>query len=401
MKHIILTLFTLHFSLFTLHSQSAEPTEHEVTVYPFTLVNAQQADLVIEEYVPLDAKRPGKKWTFQNPNLSKRTVWRVTAESNTVFNAWLDTDGNGKYDVGEPFGTSAGRDYPEIELSDISPITPRIDFVSGASDRGQSFESILADAIEHNQEDRQRLTNNKIESTSIQSGKRIRIVRWLINDVPVRAAGVSDRNVVLDKAINTDVRSCFTEADILDGSENAFDLDWKNLYRDIIDDDGVWRKLGGEVTRMCYLIVVGDGDVGWDLSTSTNVVKALPTAIVRKFMFGHDGHGAVENHERAKPSPLTPRVQGSRVTLMWKMDHPDAEYYTAYRAKVLSGGTEVHDTGLVRNPARWQDGSFHWTVTNAIPPGTYDWKIEAYNSKFSNEQASAYTNGVPFTVTGE
>lgn len=381
-------------------SAIASPVVQEVTVYPFAATITHQADLVIEEYVPLDTKRPGKKWTFQNPNVSKRTVWRVTAESNTVFNAWLDTDGNGKYDVGEPFGTSAGRDYPEIELTRYSPVTPRIDLVSGASDSGQSFESILADAIEHNPDDRQRLINNKIVSASISSGQRIRVVRWLINNVPVRAASTTPY-VVLDRKIETDVRSCFTEADILDGSENAFDLDWATLYRDIINDGAVRRAIGGEVTRMCYLIVVGDGDVGWDLATSTNVVKALPTAIVRKFMFGHDLHGAVEYHGRAKPSPLTPTVQGSRVSLMWKMDHPDAEYYTAYRAKVLSGGTEVHDTGLFRNPARWDDGSFHWTITNAIPSGTYNWKIAAYNSKFSNEQTSAYTNGVPFTVTGE
>ena len=398
MKHIILTLFTLHFSLF--NSLFATPVVQEVTIFPFAATITHQADLVIEEYVPLDAKRHGKKWTFKNPNVSKRTVWRVTAESNTVFNAWLDTDGNGKYDTGEPFGTSTVRDYPEIELTRSSPVTPRIDLVSGASDRGQSFERILADAIEHNPDDRQRLINNKIVSASISSGQRIRVVRWLINDVPVRAAGV-EPYVVLDKTIETDVRSCFTEADILGVSENAFDLDWKSLYRDIIDDGGVRRAIGGEVTRMCYLIVVGDGDVGWDYATSTNVVKALPTAIVRKFMSRNDGHGAVEYHEHAKPSPLTPTVQGSHVTLMWKMDHPDSEYYTSYRAKILSGGTEVHDTGLFRNPARWDDGSFHWTITNAIPSGTYNWKIAAYNSKYSNEQTSAYTNGVPFTVTGE
>lgn len=402
-RHFLpLFAFALHLSII------ASPVVQEVTVYPFAATITQQSDLCIEEYVPLDAKRPGKKWTFKNPNVSRRTVWRVTAESNTVFNAWLDTDGNGKYDIGEPFGTSAGRDYPEIELSNFSPITPRIDLVSQKSDRGLAPSDILQsirDYIDRTYGDRDPqlysnmlnqiawIKGNLFEQTGLMGdspiSQRIRIVRWLVNGVPSYRGNFLPK-VILDKKISTDVRQFLTEADILVCDRGDSDLDWKDLRTDIVDDFVAVASCG-DVTNASYMVVVGDGPNTWTTSPQTNyVVKALGTAITR--IFGTD---------RLKPIPRSPIVRGSSVTLRWMMDAPDIEGYTAYRAKILSGETEVHDTGLVRNPARWQDRSFHWTVTNAIPPGTYSWKIAAYNSKFSNEQDSAYTNGVPFTVTGD
>lgn len=393
MKRLFLPLLTFTFALHL--SILASPVVKEVTVYPFAATITHQADLVIEEYVPLDAKRPGKKWTFKNPNVSKRTVWRVTAESNTVFNAWLDTDGNGKYDIGEPFGTSAGRDYPEIELSNFSPITPRIDLVEDTGDRKTTRADVRA-RIENNtnlniQTILRFLNGNPIADRTLEKGshigQRVRVVRWMLNDVPVFLADV-DAKVVLDKTIETDVRSCLTEADFLIGTE-SFDIDWDSFYTDVIRNTTAYSACGN-ITNVSYLVVVGDGDVSWNDFDTSNTVYALNTVVERKY-----------GRTRCKPKPVAPVVIDDRVTLRWMMDAPEIEGYTAYRAKILSGSTEVHDTDLFRNPARWADGSFHWTITNSIPAGTYSWKIAAYNSKFSNEQDSAYTNGVPFTVTGE
>ena len=388
MKRLFLPLFA-----FALHlSILASPVVQEVTVYPFAATITQQSDLFIEEYVPLDAKRPGKKWTFKNPNVSRRTVWRVTAESNTVFNAWLDTDGNGKYDIGEPFGTSAGRDYPEIELSNFSPITPRIDLVEDTGDRKTTRADVRA-RIENNPNLNtptilRFLNGNPIADRTLEKGshigQRVRVVRWMINDVPVFIAN-TDAKVVLDKTVETDVRSCLTEADFL-VVKDSFDIDWADLSG-ILDDV---REACGVVTTVSYLVVVGDGDVSWNDFDTSNTVYALNTVVERKY-----------GRTRCKPKPVAPVVIDDRVTLRWMMDAPEIEGYTAYRAKILSGSTEVHDTDLFRNPARWADGYFHWTITNSIPAGTYNWMIAAYNSKFSNEQTSAYTNGVQFTVTGE
>lgn len=389
-------------------SAIASPVVQEVTVYPFASTITHQADLVIEEYVPLDAKRHGKKWTFKNPNVSKRTVWRVTAESNTVFNAWLDTDGNGKYDIGEPFGTSAGRDYPEIELSNLSPITPRINLVSQKSDRARTFREIIDYfrahpnidpwyASEYGDAVLKWTTNNQISATSITGGvhgvrQRIRVVRWLLNSFnPIYLAGAEPR-VIIDMNVETSVRDCLTEADLIVGG-NALDIDFEKLYTEVINWPVTTEALmGEEVTSIDYLIVVGDGDITWRDEFATNTVYALPCVITRNFE---------NNNIRKMPKPNNPILRGSSVTLSWKMDAPPLEEYTSYRAKILSGSTEVHDTGLFRNPARWEDGSMHLEITNALPSGTYNWKIAAYNSKFSNEQTSAYTNGIPLTVIGE
>ena len=387
-------------------SSVAEPVAQEVTVYPYAATITHQADLIIEEYAPLDAKSPGKKWTFKSPNVSRRTVWRVTSESNTVFNAWLDTDGNGKYDIGEPFGTSAGRDYPEIELSDFSPIMPRIDLVSQVSDHGETISKVLQDArdyidITYGNSNQQIYSNmlkqvawidgNLFEPTGLKSdspiNQRIRIVRWLINGVP-NYRGSFEPEVLFDHQVNTSVRSCLTEADIITCCR-GFDIDWDEL-KGILSNRHVIAACGN-ATNVNYMVVIGDGPHTWTTSPETNyVVKACGIAITRRFGF-----------KRASPIPKSPIVRGSSVTLVWETASPDIEGYTAFRAKIMSGATEIHDTGLFRNPTKWGDGYYHWTVTNAIPTGSYSWKIAAYNSKFSDELEDAYTNGAPFTVIGD
>ena len=369
----------------------------EVTVYPYTLKATAGTPLVIREYVSGERKAIPKIWTFPSASYANRTAWEVPVSTNAVLEAWADIDGNGRYDVGEPYGTNAGRDYPEIELSDASPITPRIDLVADKSDRGLTRDAVLQRVLENSINrpfDEQWIANNTFkDATTVADGsfkgQRIRVVRWLVNGVPVYRAGTSAR-VVLDKMIETDVRSCLTEADILACNENAFDLDWSNLRSEVTSNFGTLAACGN-VTDVSYLIVVGDGSVAWEDALATNTVAALQTVITRKY--GEDSF---------RPTPVSPVTYMSfsgKTRFRWKIDYNDDEAYTAFRIKVSQAATLVYDSGLVRLPARHLDGTYLYEAR--IPSGSNDWKIACFNSKFSDENDTYYTNGIPFTVIGE
>ena len=387
MKHLaILSLCTLNSSLLTLFAA-------EVTVYPNTAQNVVGKPLMIATYVSGETADRPQKWAFAGATFATRTVWNVPVETNTVLEAWIDMDGNGEYDVGEPYGTNAGRDYPEIKLSDISPITPRIDLVDDKSDRPTTFSNRLDEASKRGDPLHPWWNVNVIEKSAVEKsslvGQRVRVVRWLVNHLPVYLAGC-DARVLLDKRIKTDIKTSLTEAGFINGANDVFDLDWEHLRTEVAENFAVRAALAGEeLTSVTYLIVVGEGAVEWESSQDTTVVKALDQVIVRRF-----------GESRIKPEPLGPVVRRGKVTLSWKVDCPDLIAYTAFRAKIYSGETDVHDTGLVRMPAMWPDGTYKWTIPAPLSSGTYGWKVAAYNSKFSNEVESAYTNGVPFTVQG-
>ena len=345
-------------------------------------------------------------------------------EGKNTFIAWADKDGSGTWQPGEPYGIVRDVDVSwsgttaDLELTDLSPVTPRIAFgakstgdtppgasASGASEAdpfsdrlGTSVAWILEKAIESNSKDRVRLQNNRIETVSLTPDsfkeQRIRVVRWLINDVPIRAAGVAP-SAIIDKTVRTDMKTSFTEADILaDGK--SFDVDWERLYTEVINDGGVKRALGGEVTRMCYLVVVGDGDIGWDTAQSTNVVKALPTAIVRRF-----GESRVTPVAVAPGAEKEEIVYSANPTFKWTMDCPEDEGYTAFSVQVLDGTTVIWDSDRRLAPPRNAEGQYEWSAPLYAGDKTmkgkvfenkraYTWKVAMYNAKYSN--AAAYSN---------
>ena len=333
----------------------------------------------------------------------------VKEGKNTIV-AWADLDGDGAWTVGEPYGIARGVDVSwkgtsvEIELTDTSAILPRVNLPTDESDRGLTRDEMLKRVLDNSINrafDEQWIANNRfLDATTVADGsfkgQRIRVVRWLVNGVPVYRAGTSAR-VVLDKMIETDVRSCLTEADILVGNENAFDLDWANLRSEVTSNFGTLAACGN-VTDVSYLIVVGDGSVAWDDATATNTVAALQTVITRKYGETH-----------VVPTPIAPGTAGGEIvqsanpTFKWKMDCPADEAYTAFRIQVSGEAGTVYDSGVTLAPSK-VDGAYVWAAPLYVGDKTlsgkvfenkaaYTWKVSMYNSKFTED---AYSNAGRF-----
>ena len=373
--------------------------------------------------VGLDGRRVRQGRIYRSAGWNSNAVWPMKKVKGEKGKTKKVVDDSRPPVPGTNRLTSAGRDYPEIELTNFSPITPRIDLVSQKSDRGLSPSNILQSIrdyidITYGGGNPQVYSNmlrhiewikgNLFEQTGLIGdspiAQRIRIVRWLINGVP-NYRGEFDPKIVLDKTINTRIRNYLTEADVL-ATDGVFDIDWNYLY-DSISPRTV-EAACGEPTNITYMIVIGDGPFTWTTSPQTNfVIKACNTVITRKFSFCDESrsYGPAGTwlfyYILRRTEPLPAIVNGNRVTLAWHVDIPLIDDYTAFRIKILSSGVEVHDTGLFRSPARHSDGTQRWMIKTELAPGTYDWKIAAYNSKFFHEDTSLYTNGVPFTVTGE
>ena len=325
---------------------------------------------------------------------------RIKEGRNTVV-AWADLDGDGAWTVGEPYGLVRDVDVSwkgtsaEIELTDIGPAT-RVDLVAKDGYPALTFEERKQQIFSDRQWDPQILwvSNNVIESAEVEASsfreKRIRVVRWLVNDVPVYIAGC-DARVVLDKKLETDIRTCLTEADFLSGTNSVFDLDWANLRTEVADNFGVRAALAGEeVTRMTYLIVVGDGAVEWESSQDTTVVRALDQVIERRF-------GAA----RVTPRPLAPGavteeiVTAANPTFTWTADVPEEERYTAFSVKVTDADKKaVYSSGIRDLPPRTDDGSYSWKAPLFVGDKTtsgkvfankarYFWTVSMYNAKYS------------------
>ena len=292
----------------------------------------------------------------------------------------------------------------EIELTDLSPVTPRIDLVADDAmprvTRADIRERIEAHPDLNTPTILKWLDGNPIADRAAEGesfrGQRVRVVRWMINDMPVFLADV-DAKVVLDKTIETDVRSILTEADFRVGNE-SFDIDWDDLSG-ILDEV---REACGVVTNVSYLVVVGDGDVDWNDFDTSNTVYALKTVITRKF-----GRTRVTPVAVAPGAQVEEIVHGANPTFKWTMNCPEEEGYTAFNVQVLNGGKVVYDSGKRLAPPRNDKGEYVWEaplyVGDKTNEGevfenkrTYTWKVEMYNAKFSNE--AAYSNAGRFLM---
>ena len=335
---------------------------------------------------------------------------RIKEGRNTVV-AWADLDGDGKWTAGEPYGIRRNVDVSwkgtsaEIELTDESPVTARIILPTGDSDRlDDTREAAVARVAKNTKNDPTILayisTNAVIDGTITDNDyhkQRIRVVRWMINDVPTYLAGAEAR-VVLDKKIETDVRSTLTEADFLHGTD-AFDLDWEHLREEVTDNAVVQSHCGANITNVTYLIVVGDGPVTWNKVYSNDLVTAIQPLIVRRF-----------TSSWVKPTPIAPGASTEEIvtvanpTFTWKMNCPADEGFTAFRIKVSnSDGKLVYDSGPQDAPPL-ADGRYSWkaplfvgdkTTAGAVfaNKARYSWNVTMYNAKYSNTSLNYGSSG--------
>jgi len=353
--------------------------------------------------------------------LGEATSGYMREGKNTVI-SFADLDENGEFTPGEPYGIARDVDLSwkgtsvEIELTDQSPITPRIDLVDQTADRLYTRDdyyawlrdSVFSSAMSAAQraellKSMSWMTNNIVSADAALAEQtqrqRIRVVRWLVDGVPTYLVNVPSR-VVLDKYIETDVRRDLTEYDFL--SDSDFDLDWQYLQSEVVDSDGAWIK-GLGITNMSYLVVVGEGPCAFKSSADTNfTIKALAPIITRKFGIN-----------RVKPSALSPAnaiVESAAPTFAWKLDCDAEEAYTAFRIQVLNKANKVvFDSETQRAPTKDADGYYRWTPSLYVGDKTtlgyeignctqYTWKVSMYNAKFRDD---AYTTGGSYFLNAQ
>ena len=326
---------------------------------------------------------------------------RIYEGSNNIV-VWADLDGNGSYDVGEPFGFVQGVDVSwrrravEVELFDTSPTMPRINLVQAASDRGKTVVEYYTElsnrivnasaglspsAIEQDLSRLSWINEDAYESASLSADSllsvRVRVVRWLVDGYPVYQVDVPPR-VVFDKYFNLSEHQTLTEADIL--ADGDFDLDWKYLKSEVVNGLGP-MIVQLPVNSVAYLVVVGEGATSWDSNGTLNIVNQV---IERNY----DTVQAVA--EVWSPKNEGSVVYAARPTFTWTIPGSGVQAsYTAFRIQILSEdeSSVVWDSGAVALPPRDSSGRYVWTAPAYIgeklqPSVNYRWRVSALNAKF-------------------
>ena len=302
----------------------------------------------------------------------------VKEGENTIV-AFYDLNGDGAYTAGEPFGTASGVDVgwyrtanTIIELSDTSPVMPRITLGSVNADRkvidGDAGRVTLAAA-----------PSDEAASSSSGEGETVapagaqrstyRIVRTAIN-----GEETASRQTVFSRTLSLANRSYLYEGDVI--AAGRLGLDWGSLATSV-------RRLGLDLEKINTVEYALER-----MSVDSNGV-ASATELLR-FVTTY-------NALRGKAVPVAPK--GGQVVCsakpVFKWTSSDSTM-TAFRLQVrVADGDIVYDSGDRRLPGSI-DGEYvfspelyaNFAVTNGASVfadgADYQWRIALMNSKFSS-----------------
>ena len=337
--------------------------------------------------------------------------------------------GESGYVPGVPFGVVndveigwASRDV-EIELTEMSAITPRVDLWTDASDRGvrvnvgsngidRYFSEIIPTVVvtSNGQQIVARTVEytNKVELTTAGAPDvHVTVSRYLLDGQPVGRFGLqSSHLVVLERDFVEEARTYLHEGDFL--ADGAIDIDWTYFASEVVEGPGV-RSSYTEVTNVAYKVTFDwDSPVQVDVRDTNTVTKMLSTLITRRF-----------EKTRTIPTPCSERSVHSeaRPTFRWKIvgEDPWAAHfgttYTGFKVRVKDlKGKLVYDSGVRRLPAKDTTGVYSWTAPLYVgekAPGSdvvfqnltdYTWEVALYNAKFATDDLiSTYKPGNPFS----
>lgn len=379
---------------------------------PFAAANAAE----VAVYCPYSAdgftvSAPSGTRHFDASFTGRRAVVSLPDPTNAVIEAWT---GSAAYSVGSAlYGTSAGRGYPSLDLSRLSPLMPRLNLVSSATDRAKTIDGyaqmlrgfvydmdLVDEARQYMLGQLEWLNTNRWTEASLDASSleqtRVRIVRWAVDGQPVYRIGVpgdGEFEVVFDKKMYLGNRAFLTEADIL--STGGFDLDWDKLKSDVVDYFGV-QDAGCPVTNVAYLVVIGDGKTYWTSENDTNSCPVVINRVVeRKFSF-----------RRTVPTPVLASFDGEYAQFKFQVDEgaaapydPETSSYTAFQVAVRESGAtaDAWKSGLKRLPAKLPGAKTYTFTTDdaalaaAVKGGkSYNWRCAVYNAKFPDDKY--YTN---------
>ncbi len=317
-------------------------------------------------------------------------------EGTYKFIAFEDSDGDGEYTPGDPFGFVYGVDVGwsgaefEVELTETHPVFGRVNLVTGEDDRTTRY------GLESGN------WTNLVEGTlSGGTKERVRVVRTLVNGY-VTGGTKSDNNrlsvvnrVVMDKWFDLNVRAYLHEGDFID--ENKHDLDWVNFeteVRDVLASEPVMinnKTIYLDPQQVTYRIVFGDGSV--DAKATNNLFK---TAFVREFDSAKVNDQGEDNRVVAEKLSVTAEngvVYGTHPTFRWTMGKRNT--YTAFRLQIMDKSEAIiYDSDYRRAPRVDADGYYSYTLPESIGDqmkkssrilgaiGNYKARVSMYNSKF-------------------
>ena len=285
--------------------------------------------------------------------LGRADIGYVREGTNYVF-AFVDLDGNGTWNAGEPCGVSTpiatdmGWDYNtmNIQLTDYTPGYLRMSLPSGV----RSEEVFAGGGV----------GGAAAGGTALETHVRVR--RSLVDGY------LSYQRIVLDKVIDSS-RSFLHEGDLF--AQGELGLDW---------------GLTDVPTSMNREIVVYDVYLG-DATILTN--NAHVATFTNKFDVGSD------RAQAKATSPISGKyVYSARPAFKWSM--PDG--YTAFALEIRKGsstGPVVYQSGELQVPTRdVVTGEYMWEAPihagDKLPNGQvfasntmYAWRVIALNSKFT------------------
>ncbi|MBQ5531404.1 MAG: hypothetical protein IIT98_05320, partial [Kiritimatiellae bacterium] len=313
----------------------------------------------------------------------------VKGGRNTIV-AWCDMDNDGAFTPGEPIGFAEnveigwkGADV-EICMTDTSPVITRL--ALGATTDGGSSSSSSDSGVDNAPATDRRVVwgdedgdHHDVYSGSDTGGQieRVRVVRTLVNGRSILNLGGSDWNkTVLDTILTLGQRPYIFEADIF--SRGGFDIDWDDLYNDVVYQ---MAGYGEDVTNVTYRIVLGNGTI--DPNMTNNLFSVATT---RHF----DGSSNRQRPIEIAPGAEDALVYGARPTFKWSMEGRDT--YTAFKLQITKAGTDtvVWDSGLRRAALRDLDGNYFFTPEayagcELEPGAAYSWRVSMYNAKFKRD----------------
>ena len=313
-------------------------------------------------------------------------------EGKNLFTAFLDTDGDGSWTPGEPFGAAADVDVgwsatsftveltktaPQITRMNLAAAAVRAGYTTGGSD-SQSSGSSSGQGSSSGAE------------VSSDADTRVRIVRYLFNG----EGSTVDGTVVYDAKIDLTHHPFLTEADLM--AAGMYDLDWEGLV-------SAWVAQGGLVsmlTNATYRVIFGDAPVN-EVPTDANAFVLFNNV----YEYGNEQTPAV---------PVEPDggVFDTRPTFKWTHAAPEKDY-PAFRLRVWKDdGSLVYDSGVQHAPARTADGTYSWTAPiyadMMTPQGVvfatmnnYLWSVSMLDAKFTEPSASEVRKPFRLQASGE
>ena len=309
------------------------------------------------------------------PLADSRLLGSRLPQGDYMLECWR---GDGDYVVGEPYGCARfsmstgeiGR--VSIELTEINSSMPRIALASGLVDRYiwrlPSAYASPADPIVTDKPLTLEVWRTAVNGSPVWDGVS------MVSDEPVLSATLPVGTAYI------------SEADLL-ATTSAVDLDWGTVRQIYVDHDHIMRYSWGDITNVCYRIVLLDGTV--DRANPTNNNPSVE--FVNVFELGIR-HTQVTNMEVC--------IYSGQPTFSWTHPNTIGKAYPAFQLRVWEedGTTLVYDSDVQRAPARDAAGRYCWTPgdIDLSPNTTYQWSVTMLDAKF--DKPRGVVTKVVFTV---